>query len=62
MKALVGADGIPGQRHPLQDGMRVAFQQIAVHEGAGVALIRVADEILLPPGDGARIAPLPPVG
>ena len=44
--ALAGADGIGADDHPLQHRMGVAFQQAAVHVGAGVALVGVADHVL----------------
>ena len=45
--ALVGADGVTGHHHAFQDGVGVAFEDGAVHERARVALVRVADHVLL---------------
>ena len=45
--SLGGADRIGRDEHPLQDGMGVALDQRAVHEGARVAFVGVADEIAL---------------
>ena len=44
---LVGAEGVGADHHAFQDRMRVAFQGAAVHEGPGVALVGVADDVLL---------------
>ena len=46
-EAFVGADGVAGDEHPLDDGMRVAFHQRAVHECARIAFVGVADDIFL---------------
>ena len=46
-EALAGADRVGGDGHALQDAVRVALQDAAVHEGAGVALVGVADDVLL---------------
>ena len=48
--ALGGVDRERGDRHALEDPERVALEDAAVHERAGVALVRVADDVLL----GAR--------
>ena len=45
--ALRGADGVAGDDHALQHRVRIALQDRAVHEGAGVALVGVADDVLL---------------
>ena len=45
-EALAGADGIGRDGHALDDAMRIAFHHAAIHEGAGVALVAVADHIL----------------
>ena len=45
--ALVRADRVTCDRHCLEDRMRVAFEDGTVHECAGVALVRVADDVLL---------------
>ena len=44
---LIGTDGIAGDGHGLQHRMGVAFQNRAIHECAGVALIGVAADVLL---------------
>ena len=45
--AFAGADGIAGNGHGLDDGVRIAFQDGTVHERAGVALVSVAGHVLL---------------
>ena len=45
--AVGGADGVGGDQHPLEDGVRIALDERAVHEGAGIALVGVADEVAL---------------
>ena len=45
---LLGAGGIGGDEHPLDEGVGVALHLVAVHVGAGVPFIGVADQILLP--------------
>ena len=45
--ALVAAGGQARDHHALQHGMGVALHNGAVHEGAGVALVAVADDVLL---------------
>ena len=45
--AFVRADGVSADRHGFQDRVGIAFQQGAVHESAGVALVSVADEVLV---------------
>jgi len=42
--ALVRADGIGGDGHALEDRVRVALQDGAVHEGTRVALIAIANQ------------------
>ncbi|OPZ46054.1 MAG: hypothetical protein BWY94_00921 [Actinobacteria bacterium ADurb.BinA094] len=44
--ALVGADCPAADQHALDDRVRVALEDRAVHERAGVALVGVADEVL----------------
>ena len=46
-EAGLGADGVAADQHPLQDGVRVALQDAAVHVGARVALVAVADDEVL---------------
>ena len=41
-----GARHISADDHAFQQGVRVAFNLVAVHVGAGVPFIRVADEVL----------------
>ncbi len=43
-----GADGNASDEQPLDDGVRIAFQQAAVHIGAGITFVGVAHDILLP--------------
>ena len=42
---LLGADGIRGDGHGLDDAVRIAFEDAAVHECAGVAFIGVTDDV-----------------
>ncbi len=44
---LGGADGVGRDRQSLQEPVRVALDHGPVHEGARIALVRVADEVLL---------------
>ena len=64
--ALVAAGGQARDHHALQHGMGVALHNGAVHEGAGVALVAVADDILdrriLAAGGEAAAAPAPEAG
>ena len=55
--ALAGADGVGGDRHALEHPVRVALQDAAVHERAGVALVGVADHVLLRAGGLGDRAP-----
>ena len=43
--ALGGAHGVGGDAHAFQDGVGVALQDRAVHEGAGIALVAITDEV-----------------
>ncbi len=45
--ALVRAHGVAADDHRLEDGVGIALQGRAVHVRAGVALVRVADHVLL---------------
>ncbi len=45
--ALAGADGVGGDGHAFEDALRIALQDAAVHESAGVALVAVADDVFL---------------
>ena len=73
--ALMGAHGVARDGHSLQNGMGIALQYGAVHEGAGVALVgvaadvfdavgtdRVVGELPLHAGGEARAAPAPEAG
>ena len=52
------ADGIRGDQHAFEHAVGIAFEHAAVHERAGIAFIRVADDIFLS-ADGFRYrAPL----
>ncbi len=42
---LLGANGVGGDGHTFDDGMGVAFQHAAVHEGTRVAFVGVADDV-----------------
>src|SRR5437879_4775404 len=44
-EAQVRADGARGDEHALDEGVRIALHEIAVLEGAGLALVRVDHEI-----------------
>ena len=57
-EALGGADRVAGDRHGLEDGVGIAFQRGAVHVRAGVALVGVADHVLLALGLLLRELPL----
>lgn len=56
------ADGVSGDRHPLQNRVRVALQDAPVHERARIPLVRVADQVLLPPGASLAMRHFLPVG
>ncbi len=45
--ALVRADRVAADEHAFDDGVRVALEDGAVHERPGVALVGVADDVLL---------------
>ena len=61
--AVAGADGVGGDDHALEHARGGRPRARAVHEGAGVALVGVADEVLLPgPAPCARNSHLTPVG
>jgi hypothetical protein len=45
--AFGGADGVGRDQHPLDHPEGVALQHRPIHKGARVALVRVADEVLL---------------
>ena len=44
---LAGPDGVSGDDHAFHQTVGIAFNDRAVHEGAGIPLVRVADQILL---------------
>ena len=44
--ALACADRVGGDRHAFEHALRIAFQNAAIHERAGVALVAVADHVL----------------
>ena len=56
--ALIGAHRVAADQHSLQDRVRIAFEDTAVHIGAGIALIGVADHELLVAAGGAALLPL----
>jgi len=58
----VGADRVARDEHPLEDGVGVALHDRGVHERPRVALVAVADEVLLVARAGARELPLHPGG
>jgi hypothetical protein len=71
--ALFRADGVGGDGHALEDAVGIALEDRPIHEGAGVALIAVADHVFwvslgLPHGlpffarGEARAAPAPQAG
>ncbi len=43
--AAAGADRVSRDDHAFENGMRIAFQDPAVHEGSRIALIRVAGDV-----------------
>ena len=60
--AVAGAGGVAGDEHALEQRVRVGLDLVAVHVGAGVALVGVADEVLLRArGLGRRNSHLLPV-
>ena len=56
--ALARADGVRADHHPLEDRVGIALQQPAVHVGAGVALVGVADDVALVAGGAPALLPL----
>ena len=44
-EAVLGADGEAADDHPLDHVQRIGLQHAAVHEGAGIAFVGVADEV-----------------
>ena len=56
--ALARADRVARDRHAFEQAVGVALDDAAVHEGAGVALVRVADHVLGLPGRAAGELPL----
>ena len=57
-ETVLGTGGLGGDKHPLDDEMRVSFEEEAVHEGARVALIGVAEEVLGRASSRAEEVPL----
>ena len=51
-------DGIASDAHGFQDGVGIAFQHGTIHERAGVALVGVADHVLMGRGIPAGELPL----
>ena len=45
--AFAGADGISGEDHALQNGVRVAFEDAAIHERAWIAFVGVTYNVFL---------------
>ena len=45
--ALAGPDRVGGDDHAFKDAERVAFENRPVHEGPGIALVGIADDVLL---------------
>ena len=62
MIALLRADRVAGDGHAFEHAVRVALQDAAVHERAGVALVAVADDVLRSPSALATVPHLRPVG
>ena len=56
--ALSGANSISGDGHAFENPMRIAFEDAAVHEGAGVAFVGVAHDELAVAGHLGDEAPL----
>jgi hypothetical protein len=59
---LAGADGVSGDGHAFQQRVGVALQERAIHEGPGIALVGIADQILLVAGRLPAELPLAPGG
>ena len=55
--ALAGPDGVCGNYRPLDYGVRVSLHNAAVHEGPRVALVSVADHVLIVTGGPATEVP-----
>jgi len=55
---LTGANRVGGNDHAFDDRVRIAFQHAPVHESAGVAFVRVADNIFDIAGSLTGEAPL----
>ena len=55
--AFVRTDGAGADGHPFDDALRIAFQLRTVHEGARVAFVGIAHDVLL--GAGRLFAELP---
>ena len=57
--ALAGSHGVAGDGHSFNDGEGIPLQHGAVHEGAGIALVGVAADILYPIAALGLIGKLP---
>ena len=60
--AVLRADGVGIDDHALDDGMRIAFHQRAVHERARIAFVAVADDGLDLRARFLRVLPFEPGG
>ena len=58
--ALGGSDGVRGNGQAFQNAMRVGFEHGAVHEGAGIAFVAIADDVFDGIGLGAPKRPFAP--
>ncbi len=57
---FVGADRLGGDAHPFDNAVGERFEQHAVHECAGIALVAVADDVLFLALGGADSGPFQP--
>ncbi len=57
MKSLIRADRVSRDGHAFEHAVRVALQHAAVHERAGIAFVRVADDIFFRAGRFGDRAP-----
>jgi hypothetical protein len=60
--AVGSTDGVGSDEHALEDGVRNALEKAAVHEGAWVALVGVADNVLFITRSGAAELPFEACG
>ncbi len=56
---MVGADTPGGDQHPLEDAVGIPLHDAAVHEGAGVALVAIADDEFVRAGLAPGEVPFP---